>query len=165
MTDRASSVGKVVEVLLGAIAIIASLMLVGLMAFLVVARYVIGFAIVGLHELILLFVLQLYMAGALIAAQRKNQISVDWLSQRLGGTGIGRLHDLIVAVLTLVATLFFIAWAYWMLAWGIERPQTTPALGLPLWISQVSIFVCALGCAGFAVRDVVLAISKLRGRI
>jgi TRAP-type C4-dicarboxylate transport system permease small subunit len=158
------SVEKAIAAVLSAIAIITSVMVVGLMVFLVIARYLLGLSIVGLHELILLFTLQLYMVGALIAAQRKTQVTVDWLAQRFAGGGAGEWHSAIVAALTLSATVFFIVWAYWMLSWGIQRPQTTPALGLPLWLSQASILICAIGCAGFALRDLVQAIVKLRGR-
>ena len=158
------SIEKTIEAVLSAIAIIASAMVVGLMVFLIIARYILGLSIVGLHELILLFALQLYMVGALIAAQRRTQVTVDWLSQRFAGSGAGEWHNAIVAALTLSATVFFIVWTYWMLSWGIQRPQTTAALGLPLWLSQASIVFCAVGCAGFALRDLVQAITKLRER-
>ncbi len=158
------SIEKTIEAVLSAIAIITSAMVVGLMVFLIIARYLLGLSIVGLHELILLFTLQLYMVGALIAAQRRTQVTVDWLTQRFAGGGASEWHSAIGAAITLSATVFFIVWAFWMLSWGIQRPQTTPALGLPLWLSQASILFCALGCAGFALRDLVQAIIKLRGR-
>ncbi len=158
------SIEKTVAAALSAIAIITSVMVVGLMVFLVIARYLLGLSIVGLHELILLFTLQLYMVGALIAAQRKAQVTVDWLTQRFAGGGASEWHNAIVAAITLSATVFFIVWAYWMFSWGIQRPQTTPALGLPLWLSQASILFCAVGCAGFALRDLVQALARLRGR-
>jgi TRAP-type C4-dicarboxylate transport system permease small subunit len=158
------SIEKTIEAILSAIAIVTSVMVVGLMVFLVIARYLLGLSIVGLHELILLFALQLYMVGALIAAQRRTQVTVDWLSQRFAGGGVSEWHNAIVAAITLSATMFFVVWGYWMLSWGIQRPQTTPALGLPLWLSQASILFCACGCAGFALRDLVQAITKLRGQ-
>ncbi len=164
MSFALNSIEKTIEAVLSAIAIITSVMVVGLMVFLVIARYLLGLSIVGLHELILLFVLQLYMVGALIAAQRKSQVTVDWLSQRFAGGGASAWHNAIVAAITLSATVFFIVWAYWMMSWGIERPQTTPTLGLPLWLSQAAIVFCAFGCAGFALRDLVQAIIRLRGR-
>jgi len=164
MNFQLKSIEKTIEAVLSAIAIITSVMVVGLMVFLVIARYLLGLSIVGLHELILLFTLQLYMVGALIAAQRKTQVTVDWLTQRFAGGGAGEWHNAIVAAITLSATVFFIVWAFWMLSWGIQRPQTTPALGLPLWLSQASIVFCAVGCAGFALRDLVQAIIKIRGR-
>ena len=158
------SIEKTIEAVLGAIAIITSMMVVGLMVFLVIARYVLGLSIVGLHELILLFTLQLYMVGAMIAAQRKTQVTVDWLTQRFAEGSASEWHNAMVAAITLTATVFFVVWSYWMLSWGIERPQTTPTLGLPLWLSQASIVFCAVGCAGFALRDLVRAIRKLRDR-
>ena len=158
------SIEMTIEAALSAVAIITSVMVVGLMVFLVIARYLLGLSIVGLHELILLFTLQLYMVGALIAAQRKTQVTVDWLTQRLAGSAAGEWHRALVAAITLSATVFFVVWAYWMLSWGIQRPQTTPTLGLPLWLSQASIVFCAVGCAGFALRDLVQAIIKLRER-
>lgn len=164
MSVAPRSIEETIEAILGAIAVITSVMVVGLMIFLVIARYLLGLSIVGLHELILLFVLQLYMVGALIAAQRKNQITVDWLSQRFAGGGASEWHSAIVAALTLTATVFFIVWVYWMFSWGVQRPQTTPTLGFPLWISQASILFCAVGCAGFALRDLVQSITKLRAR-
>ena len=165
MSFTFKSIEKTIDAILSAIAIITSVMAVGLMVFLVVARYLLGLSIVGLHELILLFVLQLYMVGALIAAQRKNQVTVDWLSQRFAGGGASEWHNAVVAAITLSATVFFVVWAYWMFSWGVQRPQTTPALGLPLWISQASILFCAVGCAGFALRDLVQSIIKLRARV
>ncbi len=158
------AIEKTIAAVLSAIAVITSVMVVGLMVFLVIARYLLGLSIVGLHELILLFTLQLYMVGALIAAQRKTQVTVDWLSQRFAGGRASEWHNAMVAAITLSATVFFIVWAYWMLSWGVQRPQTTPALGLPLWLSQASIVFCAIGCAGFALRDLVQAMITLRGR-
>jgi len=158
------SIEETVAAVLSAIAIIASVMVVSLMVFLVIARYLLGLSIVGLHELILLFTLQLYMVGALIAAQRKTQVTVDWLTQHFAGGGASEWHNAIVAAITLGATVFFIVWAYWMFSWGVQRPQTTPALGFPLWLSQASILFCAVGCAGFALRDLAQAIARLRGR-
>ena len=164
MIFQLKTIEETIESVLGAIAIITSVMVVGLMVFLVIARYLLGLSIVGLHEFILLFTLQLYMVGALIAAQRKTQITVDWLQQRFADRRAGDWHSAVVAALTLIVTVFFIVWVIWMLSWGIQRPQTTPTLGLPLWISQASIVFCAFGCAGFALRDLVQAIIKLRGR-
>ena len=164
MKSAPGSIEKIIDAVLSAVAVITSVMVLGLMVFLVIARYLLGLSIVGLHELILLFVLQLYMVGALIAAQRRTQVTVDWLAQRLAGGGASEWHNAIVAAVTLIVTVFFIVWAYWMLSWGIQRPQTTPALGLPLWWSQASILLCAIGCGGFALRDFVQAILMLRVR-
>ncbi len=152
----------VVASALRVVAIAASILVTGAMVFLVIARYLLGLSVVGLHELILLFAIQLYMAGALIASERRTHLSVDWLSQRLKAPKAQARHRLALAAITLIVTGFFIAWSYWMLSWGMKRPQTTPALGIPLWLSQASIMVGALGCFAFALRDLLQAARDLR---
>ncbi|GAB5469426.1 MAG: TRAP transporter small permease [Rhodospirillales bacterium] len=156
------AVGQGVATALSVVAIATSALVTALMVFLVVARYLLGLSVVGLHELILLFAIQLYMVGALIASQRGTHLTVDWLSQRFHEGRAASWHKLLVAGLTLIVTLFFVVWAYWMLSWGLKRPQTTPALGIPLVWSQAAIMVGALGCSAFALRDLLRAALSLR---
>ncbi len=158
----AAFLGRGIATALDAVALLASALVTGLMVFLVVARYLLGLSVVGLHELILLFAVQLYMAGALIASRRRTHLTVDWLSQRLTKPRSKAWHDGLIAVLTLTITLFFVAWAYWMLAWGIKRPQTTPAMGIPLWVPQLAIIVGAVGCTAYAARDLLRAFHAIR---
>ena len=56
-----TALDKKIGWVLNAAALISSLMLVGLMLFLVLARYVFGWSIVGLLEVIMLFGMWLYM--------------------------------------------------------------------------------------------------------
>lgn len=134
-------------------AVLSSVLMTGLMLFLVLARYVLGLSIVGLHELILASALVLYMTGALIASRRRDHIVVTWLAERITTPRAQAAHAMLVAAITIVVTIFFIVWTYWMFSWGIQRPQSTPAYGIPLWILQVPIVVAAVGCFGYAVRD------------
>ncbi len=157
-----ASIGAGIATALDTVALLASALVTGLMVFLVVARYLLGLSVVGLHELILLFAVQLYMAGALIASRRRTHLTIDWLSQRLTSPKSKAWHDGLIALLTLVITLFFVAWAYWMLAWGFKRPQTTPALGIPLWVPQIAIIVGAVGCTAYAARDLLRALQAIR---
>lgn len=161
MTARPNPLARGIAIALETVAILCYAAVVSLMLFLVVARYVLGLSIIGLHELMLLFAIQLYMAGALIASRRRDHLTVDWLPQRL--TGRARAANrILVAAVTIVVTGFFILWAYRMLAWGIERPQTTPALGLPLWLPQAAIMVAAIGSFGYALRDLIDAVRAYR---
>lgn len=149
---------------LNALAILASVLVTGLMVFLVIARYVLGLSIVGLHELILLTALQLYMIGAIIASRQREHITVTWLAERFTAPRKQAAHAAVVAAITVVVTIFFMVWTYWMFSWGLQRPQTTPAYGIPLWILQVPILVAAVGCFLYALRDFVRAVRELRVR-
>lgn len=158
-TDR---IGGAIARILDAIAILASLAVTGLMAFLVVARYVLGLSVVGLHELIMLAAVALYMSGAIIASRKRDHLTVDWLAGAIAHPRSKAVHDLLIATLTIIITIFFMVWAFWMFSWGLERPQTTPAFQIPLWVPQAAIGVAAVGCFCYAVRDFVTALLKLK---
>lgn len=143
---------------LSAFAILNLVILTAVTVYLVVARYILNQAAAGPQEFALLCAVQLYMTGALIASARNEHLNVDWLEQQLVFRPARRLHRMAVAVVTLVVGIFFCYWAYKMLAWNLRRPQVTPALGLPLWIPQVSIIVCAVGCTAYAIRDFFVAL-------
>ena len=145
-----------IAVALEAIAILSYGFVVAALLFLVVARYLLGLSTIGLHELVLLFALQLYMAGSLLASRRREHLTVDWLQQQQTGRSLAA-NRLLIAAVTIVVTAIFCLWAYRMLAWGVQRPQTTPALGIPLWIPQAAIMVAAVGSFAYAVRDFVVA--------
>ena len=139
--------------LLNAIAVISSLALVGLMLFLVVARYIFGWSIIGLLELIMLCGMWLYMVGSLIASRKREHLVVDFVQTSIRDRQIRRYHQCFISLITLVITGFFVYLAYRMLAWGLRRPQHTPGLSIPLWIPQSAIMFASVGCALYALRD------------
>ena len=148
---------------LDVVALVATIAVAGLMLFLVVARYVLGLSIVGLHELILIAALLLYMTGALIASRRREHLTVDWLEGRLRSPRARAAHGGFVALVTVIVAGFFLVWSGYMIAWGLERPQATPAYRIPVWITQVPILVAALGCLAYALRDLARSARRLRG--
>ena len=161
-TGPAARIGGAIARLLDAIAVVTSLAVAGLMTFLVVARYILGLSVVGLHELIMLAAVALYMVGAVIASRRKEHLTVDWIAGAMTQPRKKAAHDLLVATLTIIITTFFMVWAYWMFSWGLKRPQTTPAYQIPLWIPQMAIGLAAVGCFCYAVRDFINALLRLR---
>lgn len=143
---------------LNAAALISSLMLVGLMLFLVLARYVFGWSIVGLLEVIMLFGMWLYMVGGLIASRKREHLVVDFVQTNIQDQQIRRLHQAFLSLVTLVITGFFVYLSYRMLKWGMRRPQHTPGLSIPLWIPQSAIMFASVGCALYALRDLIQSI-------
>ena len=148
---------------LDVVAVVATVAVAGLMLFLVVARYVLGLSIVGLHELILIASLLLYMTGALIASRRGEHLTVDWIEDRLRAPRARAAHGAFVALVTLIVAGFFLVWSGHMLAWGLERPQATPAYRIPVWTTQLPILFAAAGCLLYAGRDLARSVRALRG--
>lgn len=160
----AAGIGGAVAFVLNAIAVISSLVVTALMFFLVVARYVLGLSVVGLHELIMLAAVTLYMGGAAIASRKRDHLTVDWLASTISDPRRKAMHDLLIATLTVIITIFFLVWSYWMFSWGLKRPQWTPAYQIPLWVPQLAIGLAAVGCFAYALRDFIDAVKRLGRR-
>jgi len=150
-------VGWVLE----AAAFVASVLVVGLMLFLVLARYVFGWSIVGLLELIMVFGMWLYMLGALIASRRNEHLVVDFIELQITDRRIQLLHKALISLITFLICIFFVVLAWRMLAWGMRRPQSTPGMGIPLWLPQASIMLAAVGCTCYSLRDLICALAGI----
>lgn len=148
---------------LNASVILSSLVVVGLMLFLVLSRYVFGWSIVGLLEVIMLFGMWLYMVGGLIASRKREHLVVDFLQQQIVDRRWRELHRLLISTVTLGICIFFVILSYRMLKWGLHRPQHTPGLSIPLWLPQSSIMFASVGCALYALRDVIQSVASLFG--
>lgn len=148
--------------LLEAAVFVASMLVVGLMLFLVLSRYVFGWSMVGLLELIMLFGMWLYMLGGLIASRRNEHLVVDFIELQITGQRLKLMHKALISLITFLICLFFIVLAYRMIAWGISRPQSTPGLGIPIWLPQASIMLAAIGCTCYSLRDLMGSLISIK---
>lgn len=148
---------------MGLVVIVTNLAVTVLILFLVLARFVLGWSVVGVLELATLSAMWLYMCGAVIAARNRQHLVVDFLSQALPTPRAKALHDLAVSVIMVVLSLFFIDLARDMVNWSIARPQTTAALSLPLMIPQSAIVLASGLFIIYALRDLVIAARIVLG--
>ena len=150
--------------ILNFIVIVTSLAITGLILFLVLARFVLGWSVVGVLELATLSAMWLYMCGAVVAARNHEHLVVDFLALSLKNPKHKALHTFAVSVVMVVLSLFFLSLANDMVAWSIKRPQTTAALSIPLIVPQSAIVLAAILCAVYAVRDAIVAAAAVFGR-
>lgn len=162
MQDKPSNKRDFIDNFLSSIVIIASLSIVALMVFLILSRYVFGWSVVGVLEVIMIFGIWLYMIGSLIASKQDEHLVVDLAALSIKSARAKAIHQLIVYSITAVICAFFILWSYKMLAWGFKRPQVTPGLSIPLWIPQSAIMVSAIGSFIYAVRNILRHIKTIR---
>lgn len=155
-----SSVDRTVDVALRALVMVASATVTLALTALVICRYGFGISLMSAHEASLFAAMWLYMCGAVLASRRSEHLVVDILASNLEGQ-MKRLHQLLISVLTVVISCFFILWVWKMLAWGIKRPQTIPVLNLPLWMAQAPIALAALAALLYGGRDVIRATLAL----
>ena len=148
--------------IMGFVVIVANLTVTALILFLVLARFVLGWSVVGILELATLSAMWLYMCGAVIAARNREHLVVDFLSQALKNPRAKALHDAAVSAIMVVLSLFFIGLARDMVEWSIARPQTTAALSLPLMVPQSAIVLASGIFLFYALRDLVVAVFAFR---
>ena len=146
---------------MGLLVIFSSLAVTGFILFLVLARFVLGWSVVGVLELATLSAMWLYMSGAVIAARNREHLVVSFLAQSLTSPRARAFHDLAVSCLMVVLGLFFIGLARDMIGWAMARPQTTAALSLPLMIPQSAIVMASGFFLIYALRDLVVAARLL----
>lgn len=156
------AIGKGVAVTLDIASIVMSLGLLAFILALVLTRYVLGWSVIGLHELALLAAMWLYMVGGVIASRRNEHLMVDFLHQRMTNPRTKAWHSVLVSAISVVILCLFVYWAYRLMAWGIRLPQTTSALNISLLIPESAIMFGSLGCLIYAVRDLVVGVSALR---
>lgn len=155
-----SATGFVLE----AAVVLCSVAVVSLTVFLVLSRYVFGWSLVGVLEIVMVFAIWLYMAGALVASRNGKHLEVDLLALSIKDVKLGLFHNLYVSGITAIICCFFIYWSYHMMAWGIKLPQSTPGLSIPLLIPELAIFVASVGSLAYALRDFLNAIKNIKGQ-
>lgn len=150
-----SSIDRRLASLLNLIAIIASAMVAGVVFFMIIARYLLEWSLVGADEVALFSAMWLYMIGAIIASRRAEHLVVDFLPQLLKSPVLLRLHQRVIALIMVGTTLFFMYLAWNMMGFAIRLPQTTPGLSLPELIPLSAVALASIGCFAYAIRDLI----------
>ena len=149
-----NSIDRVLKRVLSPLVIMLSLLVAFGLVIGIVARELAGQPLLGLEEVILICVMWLYMLGATLASRDGTHLSGDFVqamtdNQRI----IDRMH-MLASIISLVMAGCFVVWSYSLLAWGIEKGQSTPVFAIPLYVAQGSLFVCSLLFVFYCLRDV-----------
>lgn len=161
MIALARRLDAILMAVLNAIVMITSVSIASLILFLVLARYVLGWSVVGVLELATLSAIWLYMSGAVVAARAREHLVVDFLASYITDPRWKALHSLVVSVIVVGLSLFFLSLANDMVAWSFKRPQTTAALSLPLIIPQSAVVLAAIFCSVYALRDFSISLVQV----
>lgn len=143
--------------LMSVVIFVSTAIIVCLITFLILSRYVFGWSVVGLLELSTLSALWLYMVGAVVASRNREQITVDFMAQAMKSPRLAALHDLAISVILFLLGLFFLSLCWDMVEWAMRRPQVTPGLGIPLFAGQAALVTAAVLGMAYTLRDIIKA--------
>ncbi len=144
------------------LAIVSSIVVAAGLAYVVAARYYLHWPATGVHTIVMVAAIWLYMTGALIASQSRQHLVVDYLAHRLQTPRARAIHRFCVSMLVLVIVVAFAYWTLRMFMWGSRFSTTMPALGIPVWVPQAAIGLNAAGSLLYALRDVYQSLMALR---
>ncbi|GGO57530.1 TRAP-type C4-dicarboxylate transport system, small permease component [Roseovarius pacificus] len=132
-----------------------------LVFFLIMSRYFFGSSMIGVLELATIAALWLYMFGAILSSRNNDHLTVDFVEKSIISKSMRAKYDLARSVLVLLPAIFLLFLAKDMLQWGLMRPQTTPALSIPLLVQQGPMIAATVFFVAYALRDIVRAASQV----
>ncbi|WP_461210230.1 TRAP transporter small permease [Desulfocurvus sp. DL9XJH121] len=118
---------------------VTSVLIVSMICFTVVLRYVFGSDFYGSEELIQMLAFWLYFMGAAQGSREKSQISADILSCYITNPKWGRVVGLVKDVATVAICLLVTCWACQFVAWGFMMMPKSPVFRLPMLIPHTAI--------------------------
>ncbi|MES9994880.1 TRAP transporter small permease subunit [Desulfovibrio aminophilus] len=119
-----------------------SVLIVGMICYAVLARYIFSSDFYGSEELIQMLAFWLYFMGAAQGSREKSQISADILTCYIKNETWRRLTVLTKDFLTAAICLLVTGWAIKFVIWGFVMKPQSPVFKLPMLIPH---FAVALG--------------------
>lgn len=144
---------KVWNRLLDYTAIITSIVLVSMVFFMVISRYVLEWSIIGLDEIALVAAMWLYMTGAIIASRNNEHLVVDFLPQRIKSKKLLTFHQRVIALIMVATSGFFVFLAWELLQFSLRLPQYTAGLEIPEILPKSAVMVASVCCFFYSMRN------------
>jgi len=110
----------------------------------VMLRYVFVSPLFGIEELIVFIAMWLYFIGASLGAYERSHIKADVIHIWVKGPRSMAIVHVINSVITVILSAILVGWSYHYFIFGIEKGGQTPALRLPLVLSQSAVFAGAI---------------------
>lgn len=110
----------------------------------VLLRYVFGSPLFGVEEMICFIAMWLYFVGATYGAYERSHIKAELIHLWVKTPRSHAFVKAFSSVMTLGLSIIMVSWSYRYFIWGIKKGETSPALLLPMVLSQSAIFFGAI---------------------
>lgn len=128
----------------------------------ITARSILGIALFGVEELILLAVVWFYMLGAILASKQRAHLQADFVPVVVKNETVIITVRIVATVISIGLASLFILWSHQLLQWALARGQSTPVFSVPMYVAQASLFVAAIFMALYLLRDLFSDIQALK---
>ncbi|MGQ9776751.1 MAG: TRAP transporter small permease, partial [Thermodesulfobacteriota bacterium] len=110
----------------------------------VLLRYVFGSPLFGIEEMICFIAMWLYFTGATYGAYERSHIKAELIHLLVKTPRSLAFVKAFGSLITLNLSIIMVNWSYNYFVLGIKKGETSPALLLPMVVSQSAIFFGAI---------------------
>ena len=133
----------------------STVIVVGIISIGAIARYFFSYNLAGVEEILGLAGAWMFFLGAVRASRKGDQIKADVLSSFIKNHRTSLALDIAKNTFSCIICAFFFYWSIEFLRWEIESGGHTPALGIPLLVGKISLFISCFGMMVYTCRDLI----------
>ena len=163
VTTVLAPIDRALDVTKRTAAVVLSIAVASLMVIEVITRYVLGEPLFGLEEITLICVMWLYMIGASMACRERSHLKAELVQLVVKGQTSLKAIEVLTTLISLVMAVFITQWAFDLVAWGLEKGQSTPVFEIPWFVSQSSLLFGGIFFTVYLVRDLIVDVRNLLG--
>lgn len=123
------------------ILLMASLLLVSSLVITVLLRYVFNSDLFGLEEFIIIPGFWLYFLGAAYGTRDDSHIKADLVTEFVTNKSKVKIIQVITQFITFITCVIMTVWGFDFLLWSYNSGAKSPALNIPSYFSQMSVFI------------------------
>lgn len=107
----------------------------------VILRYVLKKPLMGIEELLVFFIIWLYMLGGSVASEQRNHIECGILTLYIKKDKSIKLFNCIKSMFSVVICSWLTYWGYWYFGYSLKLWKTSDILHIPMFFGEGVIFI------------------------
>ena len=121
----------------------------------VILRYVLHKPLMGIEELLVFFIIWLYMIGGSVASEQRNHIECGILTLYIKRDFSMRVFKTFKSLFGVVIGFWLCYWAYWYFSYSLKLWKLSDILRIPMFIAESAVFI------GFALMQLFTIIELI----
>ena len=135
------AVYKVIITIQRAVAIFTCIAIPLMVVYQVVLRYVLKTTLMGVEELLVFFIIWLYMIAGSVASEQRNHIECGILTLYIKKEFSIRIFNMFKLIFSTVIGVWLCRWAWWYFTYSLSCWKITEVLRIPLFFAESAVFV------------------------
>ena len=132
---------KVIITLQRAVALFTCIAIPLIVVYQVILRYVLHHPLMGIEELLVFFIIWLYMIGGSVASEQRNHIECGILTLYIKKDFSMRLFKTFKSLFSCVICAWLSYWGWWYFNYSLKIWKLSDILRIPMFIAESAIFV------------------------